>query len=628
MTVRKISILLLSALYLLSFSVNALAISEEEKTFLSMYFRDEELVVLSATRSMKSIARVAENVTVVTSYDIELINAHTVADVLNTVNGVQMSLTGGPGSIANPLIQGSDLRHVAVLVDGHLINNLSDNIPGLGEMPVQNIEKIEIIKGPASSSWGSSLGGVVNIITKSGGRIDKLSGMVSASYGERNSGDFRAEAYGKKEKLGYYLYAGRLQTDGLTRGFDVSARYFYTKISYDFAGNTSMQFTLSYNKGIRGDGESSIDDYRDFDKFELLRTSLSLNTALSSEVDLSVSLRNARESNNFYENQISTGDELFNSSNTDEKSGASAKITWKHGIHSMVAGTDYDKGTWKNNTTSTGEATLRKWAIFANDTLILDKLSVTPGIRYDHSNRSGGYVSPSLGITYELLQHTLLRAYVARGFNAPSLALTSASSEYFGFKANPDLKSEKVMSYQLGAETAILKQLWFKVAAFRHDIKDVITTDSTEDPVFPYTNVNKGKQRRQGVEVEFKTVPMYNMTLSAGATYVRIKDLDADEEIKNMPSYTYDIGLQYDDKKSFRALFKGHYIYWNSTADYNAEYSSLIIDANMIKKLYQQSGTVIEAFLTAHNIFDGKQYWVDAYKNPGRWLEGGLRVKF
>ncbi|HTZ18664.1 MAG TPA: TonB-dependent receptor plug domain-containing protein, partial [Dissulfurispiraceae bacterium] len=134
--------------------------SEEEKNFLLMYFKEEELQVVSSTRSIKSISRVAENMTVITAQDIERMNAHTLADVLNTVNGVQVQFSSTtPGSHASASIQGSDERHVTIFIDGVVQNNLSSNRADMGLIPVQNIEKIEIVKGPASSVWGSALGG-------------------------------------------------------------------------------------------------------------------------------------------------------------------------------------------------------------------------------------------------------------------------------------------------------------------------------------------------------------------------------------------------------------------------------------------------------------------------------------
>ena len=173
--------------------------------------------------------RIAENMTVVTAADIELMNAHTLADVLNTIPGVEVFLTGGPGTIASATILGSNERHVTVILDGVVLNSLWSGVQDVGMIPVQNIEKIEIIKGPASSAWGSALGGIVNIITKSDRSRDQ-GGIVYGSIGPNGFGDFRVEGRGKEESLNYYITAGRLQSNGLTPHFTVSENNAYAKV--------------------------------------------------------------------------------------------------------------------------------------------------------------------------------------------------------------------------------------------------------------------------------------------------------------------------------------------------------------------------------------------------------------
>ena len=610
------------------FTSPVLAQSEEEKKFLSMYFTKEELVVISATRSLKSISRVAENVSVIMAEDIELMNAHTLADVLYSVTGMQVGFDGGPGTIAWALIQGSEFTHVTVLIDGVPINNLSDNVAVISNIPAQIIRKVEVIKGPASSAWGSSLGGVVNVITKSFRNEDEIGGAISASYGERDTGDFGAEVYGRKGRVGFYLYAGRLLSDGLRPGFDVSTENFYSKLTYDFSDDTNIAFSLLYNKGDRGDGEDRLLDEYYGNEFKDLFLSLDLNTSLSREIDVIINLWSSPRDASYYIDQLSTGDELFKDTRRDKLYGASAKLTWKHGRHDIVIGTDYSQGKLKADSISSGEPELRRFALYVNDTIILDRLSITPGIRFDHINTSGDFVSPSFGVTYDLSDNLLLRGYIARGFNMPPLGYTSADSEIFGYKSNLDLKDEKIWSYQLGAETSALKYLWLKLSLFRHDISDVIKDEDIIDPVFSWTRVNAGRQRRQGFEVEFRTVSVYHSTLSGGAIFVDPRDLEADEELKRCSKYTYNIGLKYDDKKSFKALLKGRYIWWNAESDDNGKYSSFVFDLNVIKNIYKNRTTSMEAFLTAHNIFNDSQYWTDIYKNPGRWVEGGIRLNF
>ncbi len=621
MQIIKVLIFSFFTLYMFFLSSTVYAQIEEEKKFLLMYFKEEELEVISATRSLKSITRVAENVTVITAEDIELMNAHTLTDVLNTITGVQLDIRGGLGSMTSPTIQGSFLNHVVVFIDGISITSLSDNSTDLGVFPVQMIERIEIIKGPASSAWGSSLGGVVNVITKSPGKEEKIKGTLYASYGEDNTGDFRAEAYGRKNNFGYYVYTGRLQSDGLhglRDNMDFSGNNLYAKLSYDIAKKTNIIFTVLYNKNDRGDGKFSEFDYSDSDKTENLFSSLSLNTTLSNNLDLSLSLRRSKTDFDFKEEILSTGD-IFKITIEDDAYGTSAKLTWKQERHNIVIGTDYDNGTSDINLS---KKRLRKFAVFANDTIILDKFSVTPGIRYDDINITGGFISPSLGITYEISNNTILRAYVARGFSIPILS-ASVDNEIFFFKGNPDLKVEKVWSYQIGVETGVLKYLWLKISAFRHDISDVIVDEIiSEDPLL-WTKINKGNQKRQGIEIEMKTLPVYNTILFAGATFIDISGSSTD---LTMPRYTYDLGLEYNDKKSLRAILKGHYIWWINAFD--GDYNSFIFDLNVIKNIYKKEDHTLEAFLTAHNIFNASQYAVGDFKNPKRWIEGGLRYKF
>lgn len=612
-------------MFMLSTSIAVFAQSATEKTFLSLYFTEDELTVVSATRSLKSIDRIAENISVVTHEEIELMNAHTVADVLNSVNGLQVSFFGSsPGNIALAQIQGSDPRHVAVFLDGVPLNNLSNNLTGLEMLPVQHIEKIEIIKGPASSAWGSSLGGVVNIITKSAS--DKVSGTLSASYGERETSDLRAEISGRKDAFGYYVAAGRLETDGFRPNNDTLNRNIYTKLSFDPASNTRILFSLLYGETLRGEYVDT--DWGEYGKKQnkLLVMNLSLNTALSKESDLAVSIWSYDNREKEFVYQLSDSSLIFTGQNRDKKYGASGKFTWRHENHAAVMGVDYEKGTLWSYVIENEKQSIEKRAVYVNDTMTLGKFSVTPGLRYDNTDTNGNFLSPSLGATYDLGKKTLLRAYIARGFSIPPLSFTFLNETAVGWKGNPDLRVEKVMSYQLGIETGVLEYLWLKIAAFRHDVKDGLVPEEGTDGLWSF--INKDKLRRQGAEIEMRTQPVYHMTLHAGATYIQTKDSDTGEVIKDVPTSSYVVGLQYDDNKTFRALLQGRYIWWNSDAFYLAKYSSMIFDLNMIRTIYQAKGSKVDLFLTGHNIFNGSQYSDSWYKNSARWIEAGLRYRF
>jgi len=438
---RHLAAALVFLLVLTSAVHDAAAVSEAEKTFLSMYFTDEELVIVSATRSLKSITRVAENVEVVTKEDIELMNAHTVADVLNAVNGVVVFFAGAsPLSNAGMSIQGSGSEHVAIFIDGIRMNFLETDFASVGDFPVQMIEKIEVIKGPASSAWGSSLGGVVNIITKASG-TRPFRGMASVSYGERGTADLRAELTGNTSGFGYYLSAGQLRTSGLRPKEEGRGDNIYLKVSRDISTRTSIGFSLFYDRIRREEGDLSFLDLFRNVRVEYFLSNLSVKSQLSDELALSVNARASRQRFDLYMGTLSTGEAFELSRSDDRKYGASAALTWKHDVHSVVVGADYDYRQAVTNNLEGQHPTQNVVAVYANDTISLGRFSVTPGLRYDHTGRVGDFTSPSLGVTYEIAAKTILRGYVARGFNLPNISSTISDATLF--RHNPDLGPER-----------------------------------------------------------------------------------------------------------------------------------------------------------------------------------------
>jgi vitamin B12 transporter len=605
----------------------AYAQSDEEMNILRMFYDDKDLVE-TATRSPKPVSQVAENITVITAKEIEAINAHTLADVLNYVPGMQIEVRGGPGAVTNAYIQGSEFRHVLLLIDGVELNNLSDRFPDTSAIPVQHIERVEIIKGPASSAWGSSLGGVINVITKSPDDERRLGGTASASIGERNTGDYRGEVSGKAGRLGYYLSTGKLLSDGLTQNTHFDGNNLYTKLRWDATEKTNILFTLGYIRGFRGMGEVREFDISENNDFKYLLTTLSFNHAITDDMEINLSMRRLTQNIKLFFNRLSDSAPVMEIFADDETYGGSAKLNWWRGDQNLLFGFDIDSGEVRANSLAGGKQNQKKWALFINDTINIGSFSVTPGLRYDHTSTNGDFYSPSLGATCAIWEHTILRGYVARGFNIPHLFATFGDGVFS--VPNPGLKMEKVWSYQVGAESALSGYFWGKATLFWHDVRDAISTKESPDGAFRY--INSEKQRRRGVEVEARTIPFYNTSLSAGYTFVDAEDRNTEKRLPNIARQTVDLGIEYNDRKALLAALKGHYIWWNAepfaAPSMNGRYKAFIWDLNVSRKFYQKESRAIEAFFTAHNIFNGSQYLIGAFPNPRRWLEGGIRVRF
>jgi vitamin B12 transporter len=144
---------------------------------------------------------------------------------------------------------------VTVLLDGMPVNFLSGGNAETSFIPLRIVERIEIIKGAASSAWGSALGGVVNIITRSTGDNAIPNGMLSGSYGEGNSRDLGAELRGKNGPLGYYLYAGQQASDGLLNNRDFRRTSVFGKLLLTPTRDLDITFSAGYSNPEQNTGD-------------------------------------------------------------------------------------------------------------------------------------------------------------------------------------------------------------------------------------------------------------------------------------------------------------------------------------------------------------------------------------
>ena len=625
------------------FCPSAFAQSEEEMQILRLFYNEKDLVV-SPTRYPKPISQTAENITVITAKNIEDMNAHTVAEVLNRVSGILVNFNQDFGTTSLIYVQSCEIKHVIVLLDGVTWNYLNSGSAETNSIPVGIIERIEIIKGPVSSVWGSSLGGVINIITKSAGNEEKPAGSISASYGKSASLDYRVQVASKAGSVGYYLFAGHQESDGLrgSRNFDNTS--LYSKFKIPVSKSVNIGLTMSSSTPQIGLGDFPSGDFTSAGDSRTFFGTASLDALLNTEFSLNFSVYHFKQKSVITSNSLGLGStgsagELYLDTDYDEETtGGSGKLVWKHGIHTAVLGVDLSCGKLDQTITagsvlqlngvpasSSTQPDIDKQAIYINDTIVIDRWAITPSVRYDHNNITGSFISPSLGVTYKLGEDSILRASVARGFTIPPLSWTSGGALYLD--PNPSLDPEEVWSYQAGAETSFFNYLWLKATIFHHDLKNAIVLDyyGGGPPLYNDIFINKGKVKRDGLEIEAETIPIYNMSMSVGFAYV---DIDPTDEKGVSYNYACNIGIRYDDKKSFMAELFGHYVWWDLDEYYMEKHDDFIWDLNLNKRIWSKEKAATELFFTAHNIFNGSQYIHVDSKNPGTWIEAGIRFKF
>jgi len=616
----------------------------ETPDLVSLYFSDD-LLVESATRAPQPITQVAENVTIIDRDEIEAMNAHSVAEILSRVPGVFIAFNGGDFlSTANLNIQGSETRQVLVLVDATPWNYLNGGNSNTNTIPVQIIERIEVIKGPASSAWGSSLGGVINIITKRAGGSATPTGMVGVAAGERQTSDSRAEVSGQAGKLGYSLYGGHQESAGLLKDRDADSDTFFAKFDYPLPAANRLGLAVGYSEPHVDWGHLPAAALLSEGINRVLYTTATLDTIwrpeLASHFGLYLKRHQFRQLND-EDGQFAPAGDLFQNNLSDEELlGGSGHLVWQHGHHTVVAGFEASRGesdllieagAYRQ---SQGAAPLtarsgaeERQAVYVNDTISHGAWTLTPGLRYDDHSTSKAFVSPSLGLTWRPWSHTLFRATAARGFNSPNLGETTMGGLFWD--SNPDLEPETITSFQVGAESTAGKYFWARLSLFQHGVRDALDEGQASTVTAGNTmTMNMGKERRRGGELEVKTAAWHDLSFLAGGSYAHRERFDG---TPNREQYDATVGLAYDDGISWHGELVGTY-YWEGLPASDAtkgEYDNFLWDLNLRKAWLLANGRLRpELFCTVHNLFNGAQFGNTDYPSPRRWCEAGLRVKF
>ena len=578
---------------------------------------------VTTSRFPRPASQIAENVTVITAEDIARLNAHTLAEVLQTVPGVQMDFLRTPGTSTFFSVQGALSTTVLVLVDGIRQNDFAQNNAMPGLISVQQIARVEIIKGAASAAWGPALGGVINIITKSPDSERSAGGMVSGSLGTRLTADSRAELTGSIDRFGYYLTAGNLRSNGLTPNTGVNLNNFYSKFTYQLPGQGTATFGLSHLVSHSGLDEGTTqkwgfvhDDDQDSRSSGFLRLSQPLGPRLSLEMD--GYLVSSSGHTKYGGHDDNGGVVFFNDYNVFESSrGGDARLFWGDNRYNLAAGIEYNHAHTRfadllTSDPPISERTFDRYGFYANGAFSIGALTILPSIREDLTGVTGNNLSYTLGATYQLTDTTTLRAYAAKGYSLP---LAVRQNEL-----------QKIATFQAGIESSGIPYLWLKGTYFFNAIRnnesagqDVTVTD----------------QDRQGFELEARTTPLLGFSLLSGYTFTYARDITTGQRVQtssgqSVPPHNAKLALNYDNAAlGLRGALTGNYIWWNGSNFPPVADQGTIWDLHLTWKVRPASDLSPELFFSARNLFNGNQTTdTTLYNTAPRWFEGGARLRF
>ncbi|MBW9431099.1 MULTISPECIES: catecholate siderophore receptor CirA [Atlantibacter] len=585
----------------------------------------EETMVVSASATEQNLKDAPASISVITQQDLQRKPVQNLKEVLKEVPGVQLTNEGDNRQGVS--IRGLSSSYTLILVDGKRVNSRNavfrHNDFDLNWIPVDAIERIEVVRGPMSSLYGSdALGGVVNIITRKVGK--SWHGTFTADTTVQEHRD-RGDTWN-----GQFFTSGPLIDDVL--GVKVSGnlakrekdaqQQSSTGETPRIEGFTNRNANVEFNWTPNQDHDFDFAygrDRQDRDSDSLAKDRLDRETwAIGHHGRWDLGNSELR----FYGEKIDNNDPGSTSTITSESNTLDGKYVLPIGaINQLLTfGGEYRHDSLTDPVNLTGgtssKTSANQYALFLEDEWrIIDPLAFTAGLRMDDHETYGDHWSPRAYLVYNATDTLTIKGGWSTAFKAPSLLQLSpdwttgscrGACEIVG---SADLKPETSESYEIGlyyaGEEGWLDGVTASVTTFQNDIDDMINIDRTPnrnlaptysnfvgfnrdgEPVFRYYNVNKARIR--GVETELKVPFNDQWKLTLNYTYNDGRDLSAGDNkpLSSLPFHTangtldwtplddwsfYVSGNYTGEQRSTQAAStaNGGYVIWNAGAAWQA----------------------------------------------------------
>jgi vitamin B12 transporter len=491
--------------------------------------RRAEPVVVTATRSEQPLEQTGASVTVVSEEEMRVQEYRAVEQVLRTVPGVQVGTSGSPGKLSQIRIRGADPTQVQVLIDGVRVKSLTSGDFDFADLTLDNVERIEVLRGPQSTLYGAdAIGGVVNVITKRG--QGPPSGFLDFEAGNYSTFRERGGVTGSTGPWNYSLGVSQLNFKGQFDNDEHDVTSVNARVGYELPNKGELSLTGRFQDGHLGIPFATV--FPDFDPNREQDQQLWM---------LSLEWRQPWTSIWEHRLRVSTVDETLNFKDqpdpahpfgfTSDISSRRIETDWYHFIkpvpwNTITAGVEYRNEV--GEVEGSYRQTMDSWALVLQDQIALwDRLFVTGGVRYDGNSVFEDKATGRVAASYLVKEtDTRVKGSWGQGFRAP------AFNELF-FPAfppcpafgNPNLKPEDSTSWDGGVEQHLWDRRVRLAATYFHiDFTNLIQSTLTDPVNFCFQAQNVGKARSEGVELEGSVMPIDGLVLSVAYTYTDTED--------------------------------------------------------------------------------------------------------
>ena len=506
----------------------------------------DDTVEITSTRLPRAISQAVSAVTIITRAQIEAQKPFDLAEILNRAPGVSISRNGSPGQTTTVRLRGGESDHTLVLLDGIRLNSPSTGLFDFGQILVENIERIEVLRGPQSGLYGSeALGGVINIITRQGSGPFKSGGALE--YGSQSTSKQVLTAGGEIGRGKLSFSATRLQSDGFFANDDY--KNLGTSLRYDLP--TSKTGTLSFITRLE-DAKSGAPNQRvlSFDpnaraKSQNWTNSLQWKNDAARHLDkISLGLfdRNFR-----YNNPIDApGGSFDNNRFDDQNAQIEAQTSLLRGANTLTFGGEYRREKANLDFNSGGpfgpfaanfSPKRNNWALFAQDEFRQTKFSLVPSLRYENNEQFGSDINGRLAGAYELGKGRL-KASIGTGFRAPTF-----NELYFPNFGNANLQPEQNTGIDFGYERATKSGGRFEATVFYNRFRNLIGSDPNT-----FLPANLDRATTKGIELFASQPVAKGLTLVLNQT-VQSVDSANKNYILRRPRYATALDALYKNNK-------------------------------------------------------------------------------
>ncbi|MGE5098551.1 MAG: TonB-dependent receptor plug domain-containing protein [Deltaproteobacteria bacterium] len=615
-------------------------------------------VVVTATRVPISAAASPATIDVITGDELRLRGATSIASALQMLPGVTFAQSGSFGSATSLFLRGGESKYVKVLIDGVPVNDPGGAMD-FGSLTTDNVERIELVRGPASVLYGAdAVTGVIQIFTRRGRGIPRT--VISARGGSYGSSDEDGTVLGALGNGDFSLGVARHDTKGIyafNNAFHNTVASGGTHVQLD--PHTDLRVSLRYNDDVLHyptNGGGVAQDTNAHQTQDRTTLAAELGHAFTPRVDAHLALTSESTSGGTDDKPDTPSSAGFQSLDRTRRRGGDLRTNVAlPGSTVITAGIQLEQedertesqsvfGTFES--TSIFQASRRNTGVYAQALSTLsDALVLTAGARSDDNERFGKFGTYRLGGTWRVIGGTHLRASTGTAFREPSFFENYATGFVTG---NKDLKPERSAMSEIGLwQTLLDDAVSIGITQFDQRFRNMIDyTGSTAACGASYCNV--ARAQANGRELEIRVVPVPRLAVDANLTHLETKVLTpgfdstsgglyhAGEALIRRPTTTWNAGAAYVSMHgSFdvRVTRVGRrtdrdFVPFPALPVVDPAYTRTDLGADVPLTIPGSALKAADLTLHVENLFDATYQSVYGFLSPRRTVLAGARVTF